>query len=68
MSNGSRIVYTPRWDATPEDELSALASVYEFILRCAEERRKAGSAHSERDTLSLHEKEKGGQACSALKQ
>lgn len=60
MSNGSRIVYTPRSGATPEDDLNALASVYEFILRCAKERRKAGSAHSERNTLSLHEKAKGG--------
>ena len=28
-----RIVYTPRRDATPETELSALAAVYEFALR-----------------------------------
>jgi hypothetical protein len=27
------IVYTPRSDATPEAELSALAAVYEFALR-----------------------------------
>lgn len=31
--NSPRIVYTPR-DATPEAELSALASVYRFILDC----------------------------------
>jgi hypothetical protein len=60
MSSGSRIVYTPRLGATPEDEISTLASVYEFILRCAEERSKVGSAQSERSTLSLHEKAKGG--------
>jgi hypothetical protein len=28
----SRITYTPRPDATPEAELSALASVYRFII------------------------------------
>jgi hypothetical protein len=28
----SSVVYSPRPDATPEDELSALAAVYKFIL------------------------------------
>jgi len=28
----SRIIYTPRLDATPEAELSALVNVYKFIL------------------------------------
>jgi hypothetical protein len=60
MSSGLRIVYTPRPDVTPEDELSVLASVYAFILRCSEERRKTDSAHSDSSALSLHEKEKGG--------
>jgi hypothetical protein len=32
VSNASRITYTPRPDATPESELSALATVYKFIL------------------------------------
>ena len=33
MSN-ARIVYTPRPDATPESEATALATVYRFILDC----------------------------------
>ena len=32
MSSVSRINYAPRPDATPEAELSALASVYRFVL------------------------------------
>ena len=31
MSN-PRLIYTPRQDATPDDELNALADVYRFIL------------------------------------
>ena len=27
-----RLIYTPRPDATPESELSALAAVYKFLL------------------------------------
>ena len=27
-----RIIYTPRSDATPESEVSALAAIYKFIL------------------------------------
>jgi hypothetical protein len=29
-----KVAYTPRPDAIPESELSALASVYRFILDC----------------------------------
>ena len=29
-----RIIYTPRPDATPEAELSTLASVYKLVLNC----------------------------------
>jgi hypothetical protein len=32
MSDASRIVYTPRPDATQEAELSALAAVYRFLV------------------------------------
>ena len=32
--NGARIIYTPRPDVTPEAEISALATVYRFILDC----------------------------------
>lgn len=30
--SSSRITYTPRPDATPETEFSALAAVYKFVL------------------------------------
>jgi hypothetical protein len=32
MSDASRIVYTPRPDATQEAELSALAAVFRFLI------------------------------------
>jgi hypothetical protein len=32
MSDAPRLVYSPRPDATPEAERSALAAVYRFIL------------------------------------
>ncbi len=32
--NRSAIAYTPRPDASPETEISALASVYRFVLDC----------------------------------
>jgi hypothetical protein len=32
--DSSSITYTPRPDATPEAELSALASAYRFVLDC----------------------------------
>jgi hypothetical protein len=41
--NSPRITYTPRPDATPEGELSALSAVYKFILDC-HERKKAAPA------------------------
>jgi hypothetical protein len=31
--NGLRISYSPRLDATPEGELTALASVYAYLLK-----------------------------------
>ena len=40
--SSSRIVYIPRPDATYEAELSALADVYSFAMRCAEEKEKGG--------------------------
>jgi hypothetical protein len=32
--SSSRIIYTPRPEATPEAELHALATVYRFIVDC----------------------------------
>ena len=42
-----RIVYAPRADATPEEELVALASVYRFVLDC--HARKKGASPSAPD-------------------
>jgi hypothetical protein len=39
----TRIVYTPRADATPESEVAALASVYRFLLDC-HAKKKGGPA------------------------
>jgi hypothetical protein len=38
----TRIVYRPREGATPEDAVAALASVYSFVLCCAQKERRAG--------------------------
>jgi len=43
----SRIVYTPRSDATFEGELAALAAVYAFVIR-AHERKKAAAPTTKR--------------------
>jgi hypothetical protein len=42
QASGSQVMYRPRPDATPETEAAALAEVYAFVLRCAEERKKGG--------------------------
>jgi hypothetical protein len=39
-----RVVYVPRPDATPETELSALASVYAFTLQRHQDKQKGGAA------------------------
>lgn len=40
-SDGSRLVYIPRPDATPEGELAALALIYRFLVECAQCRKAA---------------------------
>jgi hypothetical protein len=40
--NKPRLIYRPRLDATTEGGLNALASVYAFVLKCGQEKRKAG--------------------------
>lgn len=37
-----RIIYCPREDATPQAEVTALEAVYSFVLRCAQEKKRAG--------------------------
>jgi hypothetical protein len=34
-----RLVYLPREDATLEEQLAALASIYNFVLECAERKK-----------------------------
>ncbi len=46
MSDASRLIYIPRPDATPEGELNSLASIYAFVLKCGQERRKAGDRNA----------------------
>jgi hypothetical protein len=41
MTETSRIVYRPRESATPEAELSALATVYKFVLSKSNASQKA---------------------------
>jgi hypothetical protein len=36
--NKSRLIYEPRSDAKSESELSALAAVYAFVLKCHEQK------------------------------
>ena len=50
--NDPRIIYTPRPDATPESELSALAAVYKFLLN-----RRVGREAADLNTQSHARKE-----------
>lgn len=45
MSAGSRTSYSTHPGATPEAELSALASIYAFAIRKAEEAQKSTGGH-----------------------
>jgi hypothetical protein len=53
----SRIVYTPREDATPEGELAALATVYAFILKCHEQKELATEAGDDNGNETGHTSE-----------
>ena len=50
--NDPRLIYTPRSDVTPEDELNALAAVYKFLLD-----RHVGKDAADRSTPSHKRKE-----------
>ena len=59
MSN-PRLIYTLRQDATPEDELNALADVYRFILfenRARKEATRTGSPDAERSPNEIRAKD-----------
>ena len=57
MSTAPRIIYSPRPDAAPENEISAIADVYSFVLRCAREKKKGGPETAPDDAMkgSKHE-------------
>jgi len=46
----TRLTYQPHADATPESELDALVSIYEFILECHASR-KAADTTGDRDEV-----------------
>jgi hypothetical protein len=50
---GSHITYTPRPDATPATELSALAAVYRFILFESSANKQGGPATAPDDAEDL---------------
>lgn len=50
-----RITYTPHPDATPEDELTALANIFAFVLRCDQEREKGGPSTAPDDGTKFKE-------------
>jgi hypothetical protein len=54
--DSTRITYAPRHDATPETEVSALASAYRFILFESYASKKGAPA----TVYDLDRKEKGG--------
>jgi hypothetical protein len=41
VTEGPRLAYVPREDATPDGELSALAAVYQFVIECAQQSKAA---------------------------
>jgi hypothetical protein len=56
----STITYAPHPDATPEDEITALASAYAFVRACAEmrrstEKKKGGAGHTADDAMERFE-------------
>lgn len=51
MNDASRLIYTPHPDATPEGELNSLTSIYAYVLKCGQERRKAGDRDAGEDGM-----------------
>jgi hypothetical protein len=44
--NSSRIIYTPRPDATPQGEVNVLADAYRFILFEAKKSKEGGASNT----------------------
>jgi hypothetical protein len=55
MSDGLRIVYRPRGDATAEGELRTLAKVYAFLARKHQERKKGARPGAPDDAEDLED-------------
>ncbi len=43
------VAYAPRADTTPEVELSALSSIYKFVLDCRAKKNAVGAGHTDGD-------------------
>jgi hypothetical protein len=58
MSN-TRVIYSPRPDATPEGELAALAAVYAFVIQAHEQKKAAAPANERRKEADYEERRQG---------
>jgi hypothetical protein len=47
MAEAPKVVYRPRYDATPEGELAVLATIYAFVLKCHEQKLAAEGGNDE---------------------
>jgi hypothetical protein len=56
---GPRVTYTPRPDATPEGELTALAAVYAFVIQAHEQKKVAATANERRKGVDPEEQRQG---------
>ena len=63
-SSATRILYTPRSDATPDGELNVLANVFRFVLlECSTRKKKVAEPVPEPDGRKDGTKAKGDSAC-----
>jgi len=53
MSEGPRIVYRPRGDATAVGELRALAQAYSYVLRAHHDRTRNGKGNGKEGGLAI---------------
>jgi hypothetical protein len=54
-----RLEYLPREDATPENELAALAAVYAFIIQAHERKKAAAPANEKGKEMDTEERRRG---------
>ena len=55
----SRVTYSPRPDATPEGELTALAALYAFVIQAHERNIVAAPASESRKEVDTEERRQG---------